>query len=89
MPTRLLEGFPYHRIFQGFTIVEVTGGLIQHQASLGVLLDHEKLAVLFYNSSYSYMGAPAHAAHLTISTIPDHQGVETQIHAELLPYKIC
>jgi len=59
-PRGLFAGFADHRFHEGFTILEVSGRLIEHQAAGDPLLDHEKAAVELGDRGHGDLGIPGH-----------------------------
>ena len=60
-PRGLLARFADRRFEQGFAILEMSGGLVQHQAAGDPLLDHEKATVELDDRRDGDLGIPGHA----------------------------
>ena len=62
-PAGLLERLARDGLLQGFAVLEVSGGLVQHHPAASALLDQQELAVAFDDGGHGDVRLPYHARH--------------------------
>ncbi len=62
-PAGFLERLARDGLLQGFAVLEVTGGLVQHHPAARALLDQQELAVAFDDGGHGDVRLPYHARH--------------------------
>ena len=62
-PAGFLERLARDGLLQGFAVLEVTGGLVQHHPAARAFLDQQELAVAFDDGGHGDVRLPYHARH--------------------------
>lgn len=58
LPAAFFQGFANQGIGQGFAVLKVSGGLVQHQSTMNPLFDEQKTAMLLDDGGNRHIGLP-------------------------------